>query len=372
MSGFMDDTFDQPSGPDIESGDGVNFTFGGAAPSGAAGGSDFEAIVRLARDRDRDMGEMRRAAKSIGQAIGSMGIGNNGESRALYAWTQGGSRIEGATIKLIQALAQKWGCMSTSTEFTDRRGNQVELQVTIIDLVSLNINRRPFYFEMAPAPGKYANKPDQKQRWMTMQMQSGISKCVRSALESVLPDWFVQTAIDAAKAVQQERVLTRTDEAGNRRTITLDEAADDATTAYREYFDVDLVTLEGHIGADRSMWTVTDIAGLRALFGKLKRGETTVAAAFPESVRDAGEAKRAERAKPAQKPQSAPRPRKGGLAGIADKRGQTQTIDMDPAEEVEGEPAFDPDTGEVEMSAAERAAIEAEERAAAQAELDMP
>lgn len=374
MSDYFDDTMDSP--PSAES-DIPSFTFGGDGRPRAEGAvSDFEALVRLARESGRDPTEKAKKARAIGEKIGSMGIDEKGASRAIYAWGQGKSRVEGPTINLILALAQEWGCMSLEVQVEELAKNRVKITVEIVDLVALNRTRRPSLWTLSPAPGKFAGDIAQTQRWETMQLNSAVSKAVRTAYESVLPDWYRQEALIGARNIQEAGILWRdgTDQSGRpkRYRITLAEATEELIERFSKIFNVGLDALEARLGVDVAHWTVTDLATLKALGAAINAGRITMAAAFPEEATEEAQAERAKRAKPAQKPQAAPRTRKSGLAGIPDRRGQTQTVDMDPGVEVEDEPAFDPDTGEVEMSDDEQAAIEAEERAAAQAELDMP
>jgi len=315
--------------------------------------SELETMVRIAQSmgRDREHGRLTERAKQIGQQIGSK-FNSKGDSKAFYAWGQGGSRIEGPTVNLIEALAGEWGCLSTRIDVKGFAGNDVELSIAVADLVTMTFDRRPFVFTVAPPPAKFAKKQDQAQRWRTMQMQSGISKAKRTALQHVLPEWYVSAAFDAAKAVASAEILIRTDENNNRYTVTLTEAADDAIQYYTSKIKVTIEQIEDYIGADHSKWTVSDLLNLRGLAERLRAGTETVDGVFDtETVTTRATKGKTTKAKKAKKKPAQPAE---GLAALSHT--PAETVDDSGDETVES--VLDPETGEVIEEPAGEVAVE--------------
>ena len=152
-------------------------------------------------------------------------IGTRMGRDAFYSWEQGRELIEGATIGLAYALLPVWRYVQARVEIVDRVGDVVTLRGVALDLASIVSVERDYTFTIAPPPGKYANKPDQRQRWEAMQTQSASSKAVRGAILGMLPPWLVGAAINAAKAAASASIL------GGK---TFDEAAGVAVKAFAE------------------------------------------------------------------------------------------------------------------------------------------
>jgi hypothetical protein len=130
---------------------------------------------------------------------------------------------------------------------------------------------------LPPAPGKFGNKPDQVERWATMQLQASISKAERTTVEHFLPRWYVDTAMDAARRAMSAEILKDRDG----KPITLEQGFALAIEAYGKRFGITLEQLEEYIGEARALWTLGDFAELRGLQGQLARGEVAVAKVFP-------------------------------------------------------------------------------------------
>ncbi len=223
--------------------------------------SSLAPLVEAARSAPpRDFRRMAAEATEIGTRMGR---------DAFYSWEQGRELIEGATIGLAYALLPVWRYVQARVEIVDRVGDVVTLRGVALDLASIVSVERDYTFTIAPPPGKYANKADQRQRWEAMQTQSASSKAVRGAILGMLPPWLVGAAINAAKAAASASILNGK---------TFDEAAGVAVKAFADGGGVKLHELEAWIGSPLAMWTIDHLEKLRALYGQMKRGEVSPAA----------------------------------------------------------------------------------------------
>lgn len=210
----------------------------------------------------RDEKAMLTAAKRIGELLGA---------KAFYSFPAGGGRIEGASIDLAYALVQTWGKCLCRCMITSSAGERVTLRGQFVDLQSVAIVERDYTATLSPPPGKFANKPDQADRWRVMQEQSAISKAVRGAILGGLPAWYVGAALDAAFGIVENKVL---------KGKTLVQARGDAALYFAQAYQLKQADLETLVGKALDLWTTAEIAALQDLAADLKAGRTAI-----ESVR---------------------------------------------------------------------------------------
>lgn len=228
--------------------------------------SDLAMLIGAVEGRTRSHGDLKREAVRIGERMGI--------ERALYSFPVKGGRVEGATVWLMEALAEAWGFLDIDVERepgNPARPREVRLKVTVIDILRVKRTRRPYVFTMSPPPGKFAGKVDQVSRWNAMQFQAGMSKAIRTALEHALPRWLTDTAVEAARGMAQRDAL---------KGKALPEAIDDAVAYFGKVYSVSEAQLEAHVGSARELWTVTDVVALRRLVEQLQAGERSVEALF--------------------------------------------------------------------------------------------
>lgn len=253
--------------------------------------------------RGRDFNRLADQAKRIGERLGAVVTGE-GASKAIYSFPAGNGRIEGPTVWLIGALWQEYGHVVVDSEVREERGGRIAITTTIVDRINGTAYRRDHHTALAPAPAKFARKADQMERWNTMQLQSAISKAERTTVQHFLPGWYVDAAMDAAREAFGRNVLGKNQDGSPR---SLQQAIGDALEAFARDFKIAQAQLEEYLDAARSLWTLSDFAEVRALFGKLKRGEATVAGVFGEPA-------------PVQQAATAPAsaPKADGLGGLVD------------------------------------------------------
>ena len=285
-----------------------------------AGASEYAAFLDVATTAPpRDEGAMLAAAKRIGELLGKS---------AFYSFPAGQGRIEGPSIDLAYALAQAWGRCVTRCMVTESAGNRVTLRGQFVDLLTIAIIERDYTATLTPAPGKFANKPDQVDRWRVMQEQSAISKAVRGAILGGLPAWYVDAAMRAAFAAAEGTAL------GGK---TLGAAVAD-TLAHFATHEIGKADLEAWLGRPVDLWTSFDIGGLRELARDIKGGRVTVA-----MVRGSG---------------GSAEPAASGKDALFGKRAKAPPVKTAPAPEPERVPV---ETGTAEPSDEEKAAIVGEE-----------
>lgn len=237
----------------------------------------------------RDYKRLEASAKRVGERLG-LTFNAKGDSKAFYSFPVSSkdgttSRIEGPTVWMMESLWQEYGDVVLQTNVQEERGGRVIITCAIADRVNRNMMSREVIATIAPPPAKFARKPDQVERWNTMQLQSAISKATRTLIEHFLPRWYVDAAIDAARGAIASKLLgTNEDGAPTGNRFTLAEALDSAVGAYAKQFKVGLGQLEDLIGAQRPVWTLSDLAELRALYSQLRRGEVSIAEAFPAAA----------------------------------------------------------------------------------------
>ena len=123
--------------------------------------------------------------------------------------------------------------------------------------------------------GKFAAKPEERERWDTMQMQIAQSKAIRNCILRILPAWMVSIAVRAAKDTASNNAL---------KGKPLDEVRENTVTAFAsKHWSRE--ALEDHVKLPVEDWCVAEIITLRELFDSVVRGE--VQPVLPDSKPDA-------------------------------------------------------------------------------------
>lgn len=224
-------------------------------------------VAREAGPRNRD--DMLKEARETGARLGAI-LDKVGEgTAAYYRWTvkskDGPSVIEGPTIDLMDALVGIWGRVIYSVRILSEKGPRVVLRCRVFDLTSIVAHERDTPVFLRPAPGKFAEKPDEAERWRVMQLASAESKMIRSVLNHVIPSWLTETALNAAR-----------DAAAKKRTggKTLSEAVSKAVDGFRK-LSSDLEQVIRWVGKPVAAWDSFTLQELRELYRRLDHGELT-------------------------------------------------------------------------------------------------
>lgn len=230
--------------------------------------------------RERDFGKLADQAKRIGERLGAIVTGD-GSSKAIYSFPAGQGRIEGPTVWLIGALWQEYGHVVVDSEVREERGGRVAITTSIVDRINGTAYRREHHTALAPAPARFAKKADQVERWATMQLQSAISKAERTTVQHFLPGWYVDIAVESARAAFGRNVLGKNADGSAR---SLGQAIAEALGAFEKNFKVTQAQLEDYLDAERPLWTLSDFAEVRAIYKRIQSGEATVEGVFGASV----------------------------------------------------------------------------------------
>lgn len=228
-------------------------------------GSPMALMVQAAQSLVREPKAMIASAKQIGGLLGKSGF---------YSFPAGGGTVEGPSVGMAQALAQQWGGIMYQVRIVDSEalasgGSRVHLRASVADMKSLVACEVDQVVTTSPAPGKFAQKPDQKDRWNGMQIQSAASKIVRNAILRVLPAWYVDPAFEAAQEVDAGRAL------GGKATLAEARAA---AAGALQGLGATQAELEQYLGQPLDMWAVPQLSALRELFGQLKNGALSIEA----------------------------------------------------------------------------------------------
>jgi hypothetical protein len=167
-----------------------------AIPKAPTTDSTLAVMIQCAQGIVRDQKRLIHEAKQIGGLMAG---------EAFYRFPTGGAQVQGASIGLAEALAQPWKAIAysvhvESVEHLATGGRRVHLRARVTDFHSLVMSEVDQVVTTSAPPGKFAAKDDQAERWHSMQTQSATSKIVRNVILRVIPDWFVEAALQAAYA----------------------------------------------------------------------------------------------------------------------------------------------------------------------------
>ena len=242
---------------------------------------DYSSFASLAHpDRERDLARLEKRARTTGARLGA---------RAFYSWRQGGQLIEGLTVQAAYALLADYGFAACRVAIVERQGQRVQLRAAAIDLINFVFVERDALFTLRPAPGKYADKPEEAARWEAMQEQSAASKAVRGAILRMVPDWMGQACMEAARTAASGRVLKEGQ--------TVAQAAAEAIKNFGAKHHVTVEQMEAYLELPVKLWTVRELEDLLSVWRSLHQGEATVAAVFGDAPEKAPT-----------RPQEAPKP----------------------------------------------------------------
>lgn len=234
--------------------------------------SEYGELAALAQSVGaRDSARMLAEAKRVGALLGS---------RAFYDFPAGGGRVTGPTIDLMDALAIVWGRLVSEVAIVEETDARVHLRGCVVDLLALTAVKRDYVSAIAPPPGAFARKPDQADRWRTMQLQSASSKAIRGALEHALPVWLVDAALEAARDTVAQRATGG---------VPLPQARVNAIQNL-ERAGMTAPECAAFVGQPIELWAVAELDALRVLLRRIRNGEVSIEGVRAELVRQAATA----------------------------------------------------------------------------------
>lgn len=248
----------------------------------------------------RDMTRLERQAKAIGAALGRQ-LNAQGSSVAFYSFPMGGSVVEGPSVALMNALAGAFGRLIAQVHVLDydHGTGRAMLRARVVDLESLRAEEVDHPCSVPPAPAKFARKPDQVQRWITMQLRAQGSRAKRNALEQVIPAHVVAVAMLAAKGAYAANLLgsSSVEQVRAKAIRVLAEGEgparrDDDRPRWQGDGRLSPAVLAAWLGVALDNWTIDEIGALSVLRDDLAHGRRTVVAVLQEAMErgDPGEA----------------------------------------------------------------------------------
>jgi hypothetical protein len=227
-------------------------------------GAAYTSLIQMAQNIKRDPGQMIRTAAQVGGLLGQSGF---------YRFPVGGAQVEGASIGLAQALAQAWRGIVYQVHILHSEplgsgGRRIHLRARVLDLQAVVVVEMDQVVSTSAPPGKFANNPEQSERWHTMQTQSAASKVMRNAILRVLPDWYVDAGFEAAR-----EAAAKTATGGK----PLPAARMEALGALAGY-GATKEDLELAIGMPVDLWAAPQLQLCRDLFVAFKSGNLSIEA----------------------------------------------------------------------------------------------
>lgn len=225
--------------------------------------SSLDVLVRVAQSIPaRNLDRIGREAVITGRRMGRDGF---------YSFPAGGGQIEGATIGMAYALAALWGRCQTIGQVIHESGNTVTIRGIAIDVLHLTTVERDYVFNLTPPPGKFASKPDQAERWRTMQMQSAMSKAIRGAILGLVPQWVAVAAVDAAMEAASSSILSelKAKDVSEGARLTVDHWVAQGLTVDQ---------IEALAGSHPSTWTIDELDVMHRYWIEVRGGRTTIGA----------------------------------------------------------------------------------------------
>lgn len=196
--------------------------------------------------------------------------------RTFWRYRRGKEMLTGPTIDFAEEAMRCWQNMQSGTAELVRRASESEVMAYAWDV---QMNTRRVVTTVVPHSGYTDNEPEpgqERRRLVTLRdvrenNQSVGSRIEREMILSVLPEWYVQDALDLCR-----RTIAGE---GDGRPLPQQRAA--AVEAF-ERFGVRPEWLIAKVGVEVDHWNPMDLANLAVIIKSLSVGESTVEAEFGE------------------------------------------------------------------------------------------
>ena len=189
--------------------------------------------------------------------------------QAEYSYSKGGSKINGATIRLLEVIGQNWGNMTWGfRELSQEAGKESTVQAYAWDLESnVKITRDFVVSHAIKARGsiKYLTDPREIYELIANQAQ----RRVRTCLENCIPRDIVEDAVDQCRKTVTAKCDLTPDRVGS------------MVVAFRESFKVSKRQIENRIQRKIEAIEPAQFLSLMRVFNSLKNGMSDVQDWFP-------------------------------------------------------------------------------------------
>jgi hypothetical protein len=193
--------------------------------------------------------------------------------RAFYRYNRGDGMVTGPSIHLARELARCWGNFQNGIAELrrDDGAGQSEMQAMAWDVQTNTRNATAFIVPHARDTKKGRRDLTDLRDIYENNANNGARR-LREMILGLLPQWYVQEAIDLCTATLQR---------GNGK--PLDERVKDCVRLFDE-MRISRERLESRIGHPTGQWTPQDLATLSVIWQSIKRGEITVEDEFPAAT----------------------------------------------------------------------------------------
>ena len=182
---------------------------------------------------------------------------------AEFCFPRGGKDIKGATIKLVEAVAQSFGNIQSDIKELKRYSDYSECETYAWDVENnVKVSREfsvPHYRDTKSGRNRLTDDRDIRE----MIFNYG-SRNLRACLERVIPRDFIDLALDECKKTL------------NSDTTPLGDRIAKCKDKFREFDGVDVTFLENLLGVKSDKWTNSHLKTLTGYYAALKDGDTTV------------------------------------------------------------------------------------------------
>nr|WP_202447242.1 hypothetical protein [Streptomyces sp. SID5468] len=235
----------------------------GTAVEQSRAAAEVQAAVVVAQQCPRDV---QRAIAEMGQVCGNPRLAE----KAFYSYPKGKTTVTGPSVFLARELARIWGNMQHGL-IEMRRDDQYgesEMQAFAWDVEK---NSRVSTTFIVPHKRDKRGGPEKltELRDIYENNTNNGARRVRQAIFAVLPDWFVEDAIETCRR-------TLRDGGG----VPLPMRIANAVARF-ETLGVTGEQLKTRVGRPSGRWTEHDVVELGILFQSIERREVTVEEAFP-------------------------------------------------------------------------------------------
>lgn len=194
---------------------------------------------------------------------------------AIYKYTKGGSKVEGPSIRLAEAMAQAWGNIDTGTRVLRSDEKSSELESFCWDLETNYRVRKTFTVSHI----RHTNKGDYlltDPREIYETQANNASRRQRACILAVIPSDVADAAVKQCRKTQEDAL-----KGGGKKAI--EDTLADMVKAFEGY-GVTEAMLEAYLGHNLKSANATDVVNLRSVYRSLRDGMGTVEEHFSAAM----------------------------------------------------------------------------------------
>lgn len=201
---------------------------------------------------------------------------------AQYEFPKGDSVVKGPSIRLVEVLARHWGNITSGVDEIESKDGETTIKSYAWDLETNVSDSKTFTVKHERSVGRGDNRRIKKltdERDIYEMVANKGARRKRACLLSVLPGWYVDTAVTAC-----EETLRKSLTEGK----SMEEVISSIVSAFSE-FDISPAQIEDKLGKPVESLSKNDVVKLRHLYSAIKDGFVKPGDAFglpPEPDKD--------------------------------------------------------------------------------------